>query len=78
MKLWKELKKQNPKEIQTKEMIQGQKQTRFIAWTFHTKVEQQKWFKNNNKQATNNTYCPNCIMPGKCFPQKDNAVQAGK
>jgi len=48
--IYKELKKQNPKQIETIEMVQGQKQTRFIAWTFHTKVEQQQWFKNKEKQ----------------------------
>jgi len=47
--LYKELKKQNPKQIETIEMVQGHKQTRFIAWTFHTKNEQQQWFKNKEK-----------------------------
>jgi len=48
--LYKELKKQNPKQIETIEMVQGQKQTRFIAWTFYTKAEQEQWFKNKEKQ----------------------------
>ena len=47
--IYKELKKQNPEQIETIEMVQGQKQTRFIAWTFHTKNEQQQWFKNKEK-----------------------------
>jgi len=47
--IYKELEKQNPKQIETVEMVQGQKQTRFIAWTFHTKVEQQQWFQNKEK-----------------------------
>jgi 23S rRNA (adenine1618-N6)-methyltransferase len=48
--IYKELEKQNPKQIETIDMIQGQKQTRFVAWTFHTKEEQQQWFKNKEKQ----------------------------
>jgi len=48
--IYAELKKQNPQQIETIEMLQGQKQTRFIAWTFHTKEEQKKWFKNKEKQ----------------------------
>lgn len=43
--LYKELKMQNVQQIETIEMIQGQKQTRFIAWTFYTKEEQKQWFK---------------------------------
>ena len=48
--IYKELEKQNPQQIETIDMIQGQKQTRFVAWTFHTKEEQQQWFKNKEKQ----------------------------
>lgn len=48
--IYKELEKQNPKQIETIDMIQGQKQTRFVAWTFHNKIEQQQWFKNKEKQ----------------------------
>lgn len=48
--IYKELEKHKPKQIETIDMIQGQKQTRFVAWTFHTKVEQQQWFKNKEKQ----------------------------
>jgi 23S rRNA (adenine1618-N6)-methyltransferase len=44
--LYLKLKSHNPKQIETIEMVQGQKQTRFIAWTFFTKDEQQKWYKN--------------------------------
>ena len=47
--LYKELKKQKIKQVETIEMVQGQKQTRFIAWTFYTKEEQQQWFKNKEK-----------------------------
>jgi 23S rRNA (adenine1618-N6)-methyltransferase len=48
--LYKELEKQNPKQIETIDMTQGQKQTRFVAWTFHTKIEQEQWFKNKEIQ----------------------------
>ncbi|MGB5866901.1 MAG: 23S rRNA (adenine(1618)-N(6))-methyltransferase RlmF [Arcobacteraceae bacterium] len=48
--LYKNLQKQNPQQIETIEMVQGQKQTRFIAWTFYNKQEQQKWFENKEKQ----------------------------
>ena len=48
--IYKALKKQHPKEIETIEMTQGQKQTRFVAWTFHAKVEQKQWFINKEKQ----------------------------
>jgi len=48
--VYKELKKQNPEQIETIEMIQGQKQTRFVAWTYHTKEAQKNWFKNKEKQ----------------------------
>jgi 23S rRNA (adenine1618-N6)-methyltransferase len=48
--IYKELKKQNPKQIETIEMSQGNKQTRFVAWTYYTKVEQEQWFKNKEKQ----------------------------
>jgi len=48
--LYQELKKQSPKEMRTIEMIHGQKQTRFIAWTFFTKEEQLDWFENKGKK----------------------------
>jgi len=44
--LYKILEKQKPNQIKTIEMMQGQKQTRFIAWTFQSKEEQKNWFKN--------------------------------
>lgn len=48
--IYKELNKQNPKQIETIEMIQGQKQTRFVAWTYYAKEEQKQWFKNKEKK----------------------------
>jgi len=48
--LYNVLKQYNPSQIETIEMIQGQKQTRFVAWTFHDKNEQLQWFKNKEKQ----------------------------
>jgi len=48
--IYKELKKQSPKQIETIEMVQGQKQTRFIAWTYYSKDEQKQWFKNKEEQ----------------------------
>lgn len=39
----KNLEKAGAKEIQIVEMSQGQKNSRFIAWTFHTKPERQQW-----------------------------------
>jgi len=47
--LYKKLKEINPMQIETVEMIQGQKQTRFIAWTFFTKEEQKNWYKNKER-----------------------------
>jgi len=47
--IYKKLKKQNPKQIETIEMTQGQKRTRFVAWTYHTKEEQIDWFKKKEK-----------------------------
>ena len=47
--IYKELNKQNLKQIETIEMLQGQKQTRFVAWTYYSKEEQQEWFKNKEK-----------------------------
>jgi 23S rRNA (adenine1618-N6)-methyltransferase len=47
--IYKELKKHNPEQIEIIEMIHGQKQTRFVAWTFHSKEDQQNWFKNKEK-----------------------------
>ncbi|BFU77656.1 23S rRNA (adenine(1618)-N(6))-methyltransferase RlmF [Arcobacter sp. 15-2] len=47
--IYKELKKQNPEQIETIEMTQGQKQTRFVAWTYYTKEEQKNWFENKEK-----------------------------
>ena len=47
--IYKELKKQSPEQIETIEMTQGQKQTRFIAWTYHTKEEQKNWFTKKEK-----------------------------
>ena len=47
--LYKELEKQHANQIETIEMIHGQKQTRFVAWTFHTKEEQKNWFVNKEK-----------------------------
>ncbi|OUR99583.1 23S rRNA (adenine(1618)-N(6))-methyltransferase [Halobacteriovorax marinus] len=43
-KLYKELKKVNVSELKTIEMIQGQKITRFIAWSFHSKAERETWY----------------------------------
>ncbi|MEG0936336.1 MAG: RlmF-related methyltransferase, partial [Clostridia bacterium] len=37
------LKKAGVLESQVVEMSQGQKQSRFVAWTFQTKNEQQIW-----------------------------------
>ncbi len=47
--IYKELKKQSPEQIETIEMTQGQKQTRFVAWTYYTKEEQKNWFENKEK-----------------------------
>ncbi|MGB3750816.1 MAG: 23S rRNA (adenine(1618)-N(6))-methyltransferase RlmF [Arcobacteraceae bacterium] len=47
--IYKELEMINPKQIETIEMIQGHKQTRFVAWTFHTEKEQKDWFENKEK-----------------------------
>lgn len=47
--IYKELKKQQPKQVKTIEMTQGQKQTRFVAWTYYTKEEQKNWFENKEK-----------------------------
>ncbi|MGK0256552.1 MAG: 23S rRNA (adenine1618-N6)-methyltransferase [Arcobacteraceae bacterium] len=47
--IYNELEKQNPEQIETIEMTQGQKQTRFIAWTFLTKEEQRNWYINKEK-----------------------------
>ena len=47
--IYKELEKINAKQIETIEMIQGQKKTRFVAWTFFTKDEQLAWFENKEK-----------------------------
>ena len=44
--IYKELKKEKIEQIKTIDMIHGQKQTRFVAWTYHTKEEQKQWFKN--------------------------------
>ncbi|MNJ02612.1 Ribosomal RNA large subunit methyltransferase F [compost metagenome] len=37
------LKKAGAQESQVVEMSQGQKQSRFVAWTFQSKVQQQAW-----------------------------------
>jgi 23S rRNA (adenine1618-N6)-methyltransferase len=37
------LNKVNASEIKTIEMVQGQKTSRFIAWTFQTKAQQKSW-----------------------------------
>ncbi|MNL10319.1 Ribosomal RNA large subunit methyltransferase F [compost metagenome] len=37
------LKKAGALESQVVEMSQGQKQSRFVAWTFQTKAQQQDW-----------------------------------
>ncbi len=47
--LYTELKRHNPSQVETIQMIQGQKQTRFIAWTFHTKKAQNEWYENKKK-----------------------------
>jgi len=47
--IYKELENQNPQQVEIIEMIQGQKQTRFVAWTFHNKNEQKEWFKKKEK-----------------------------
>lgn len=47
--IYKELEKWKPKQIETIEMIQGQKKTRFVAWTFFTKDEQINWFRKKEK-----------------------------
>jgi len=47
--IYKELKKQKTKQIETIEMLQGQKQTRFVAWTYYSKDEQKQWFQNKEK-----------------------------
>ena len=47
--LYEKLKEHNPKQIKTIEMVQGQKQTRFIAWTFFTKDEQKNWYQNKER-----------------------------
>jgi len=39
------LKKTGALQVQTVEMAQGQKQSRFVAWTFHTPEQQQAWRK---------------------------------
>jgi 23S rRNA (adenine1618-N6)-methyltransferase len=41
--IYKSLKKINPTDIQTKEMKQGNKITRFVAWTFLHKKQQELW-----------------------------------
>lgn len=41
--IYKTLKKQNPTDIQTIEMKQGNKITRFVAWTFLDKKQQDLW-----------------------------------
>jgi len=43
--LYTKLKFKNPEQVETIEMLQGNKQTRFIAWTYHSKEEQKNWFK---------------------------------
>lgn len=43
--LYTKLKSCHPKQIETIEMVQGQKQTRFIAWSFFSKEEQKNWYK---------------------------------
>ncbi|WAC43247.1 RlmF-related methyltransferase [Pseudomonas sp. SL4(2022)] len=40
------LKKAGALQVQTVEMAQGQKQSRFVAWTFHTAEQQQRWRQN--------------------------------
>jgi 23S rRNA (adenine1618-N6)-methyltransferase len=42
--IYRELKKYKPKDVKTIEMLQGQKQTRFVAWSFYTKEAQKSWF----------------------------------
>ncbi|MNC75565.1 Ribosomal RNA large subunit methyltransferase F [compost metagenome] len=37
------LKKAGALQSQVVEMSQGQKQSRFVAWTFHTQEQQQAW-----------------------------------
>lgn len=48
--VYEKLEQCKPSQIETIEMIQGQKQTRFIAWTFFTKEQQKDWFKNKRKK----------------------------
>jgi 23S rRNA (adenine1618-N6)-methyltransferase len=48
--IYKKLEKYTPKQIKTIEMTQGQKQTRFIAWTFYSKDEQVNWYKNKKNE----------------------------
>lgn len=42
--LYAELDKVKPVEVKTVEMTQGNKQTRFIAWSFLNKTQRQAWF----------------------------------
>jgi len=39
------LNKVNASEIRTVDMVQGQKTSRFVAWTFQTKAQQKSWIK---------------------------------
>jgi len=48
--IYEKLQEYNPKQIKTIEMIQGQKQTRFVAWTFFTKEQQNNWFQNKRRE----------------------------
>ena len=43
------LKKAGARESQVVEMSQGNKQSRFVAWTFHDKDQQQVWREKNWK-----------------------------
>lgn len=48
--IYKRLKKVKPFKIHTIEMKQGQKITRVVAWTFHTKKMQEQWFLNKSNK----------------------------
>lgn len=52
--MYKELEKISPKLIQTVNMSQGQKKTRFVAWTFHDNNAQRDWKRKRwNTEKTN-------------------------
>lgn len=49
-KIYDKLNSYNPMQIETIQMTQGQKQTRIVAWTFFSKNEQEKWYKNKERK----------------------------